>query len=138
MNFEADKSQPDQQEIAAVARELWLKRGQDNSRTAEQDWFDAIEILRKRRQIQPVSAMPPETCGAYSEGWLWAAAGSLGLAVALRLSGRRKAAALAGCWAPLFLVAGFGFNGAPIRMKRKCASATLTAHPRDASRARIR
>jgi hypothetical protein len=138
MNFASGNKDPDHDEIAAVARELWLNRGQDSSRTAEQDWFDAIEILKKRREVQTRSAIRQKTPQARCDGWFWAAAGSIGLALALRFSGRRKAAALAGCWAPIFLVAGFGAIPRSDSHLSKGVSATLTAHPRDASRARIR
>lgn len=39
---------PDHYEIEEVARELWLSRG-DRAGSAEADWFEAVEIVRRRR-----------------------------------------------------------------------------------------
>jgi hypothetical protein len=55
---------PDHDEIAEVARQLWEARG-GSSGSAESDWFEAVEIVRRRRAA--TTGLPP---GAGNDfGW---------------------------------------------------------------------
>jgi len=179
---------PDHDEIADVARQLWNNRG-GSAGSPEADWFEACEIVRKRRAAstampssdgnttgpnesyqvgtdrsrtnaelhwkepihmdnmsntgtmehtgvmdrvndlasrasnmlddQPKSMPRPEhregrvartleqqTARIPSDAWLWAAFGSIGISLALELSGREKTANFVGHWAPTFLIIG--------------------------------
>jgi len=47
-----------------------------------------------------------QTAKIPSDAWLWAAVGSIGLSLALELSGREKTATFVGHWAPTLLILG--------------------------------
>lgn len=70
-------------------------------------------------QDQPITSPRPEhregkvartlemqTARIPSDAWLWAAFGSIGLSLAMELSGREKTANFIGHWAPTFLIFG--------------------------------
>ena len=181
---------PDHDEIAAVARNLYNARG-GRAGSPEADWFEACEIVRKRRaattvvdrdggnspaqhesylattgvsrnadlqwkertlmdnmntgtmdqtgmmdnmrnqvsnvtdrvsnmmDAEPKSMPRPEhregmlartieqqTARLPSDTWLWAAVGSMGLSLALELSGKEKTANFVGHWVPTLLIFG--------------------------------
>lgn len=189
MKFNQD-SDTEHEQIAAVARELWRTRGA-SSGSPEDDWFEAEQIVRQRRDRyaasrgignsiaggesyllgaglsdanvdfkeqqamenttttsmtdaastqlnkagsalsgamdrarnlsdqSPKSTPRPEhregpvargieqqTAKIPSDAWLWAAVGSIGLSLALELSGREKTASFVGHWAPTLLILG--------------------------------
>jgi hypothetical protein len=60
---------PDHDEIAEVARQLWEARG-GTSGSAESDWFEAVEIVRKRRAA--TTGIPPRMGNTFarSESYL--------------------------------------------------------------------
>jgi len=194
---------PQHDEIAQVARELWRQRRPGDPGSAEEDWYRAVNIVRSRNNNQqfdtaadnhgksesfdqgaratragiisereensrvtedtragspstspgtfgslgnsaseaynniatrataitsrahkmmdrePKSMPRPEhregilarsieqqTARIPSDAWLWAAVGSIGLSLALGLSGREKAASFVGQWAPALLIFG--------------------------------
>lgn len=183
--------EPDYEEIAEVARELYQTRGPSGG-SPEADWFEACEIVRQRRaattvvdrnsgntpsghesylpstsvsrtdadlqwkertlmdnmntgtveqtgktdnmrnqmsnmtdrvnnmmEHEPKSMPRPEhregrlarsieqqTARLPSDTWLWAAVGSIGLSLALELSGKERTANFVGHWAPTLLILG--------------------------------
>lgn len=187
---------PQHDEIARVARELWRQRQPGDPGSAEDDWYRAVSIVRSHGNVHAITtpgnspgesesheraagfaragtitdkeklrmadnsttasqpgsqtgssgslgnslsdayntvssrasdlmereprSMPrPEhregalarsieqqTARIPSDAWLWAAVGSIGLSLALELSGREKTATFVGHWAPTLLILG--------------------------------
>jgi len=80
---------------------------------------NAVQSAGEMMQREPMSMPRPEhregsiarsieqqTAKIPSDAWLWAAVGSIGLSLALELSGKEKTANFVGHWAPTFLIFG--------------------------------
>jgi len=62
---------------------------------------------RPEHREGPVArTLEQQTARIPSDAWLWAAFGSIGLSLALELSGKEKTANFVGHWAPTFLIIG--------------------------------
>jgi hypothetical protein len=60
----------------------------------------------EHREGRIARTLEQQTAKLPSDAWLWAALGSMGLSLALELSGREKTANFVGHWAPTFLIFG--------------------------------
>lgn len=60
----------------------------------------------EHREGRIARSIEQQTAKLPSDVWLWAAVGSIGLSLALELSGREKTANFVGHWAPTFLILG--------------------------------
>ena len=60
----------------------------------------------EHREGRVARTIEQQTARIPSDAWLWAALGSIGISLALELSGREKTANFVGHWAPTFLIFG--------------------------------
>lgn len=60
----------------------------------------------EHREGNIARSIEQQTARIPSDAWLWAAVGSIGLSLALELSGKEKTANFVGHWAPTFLIFG--------------------------------
>jgi hypothetical protein len=60
----------------------------------------------EHREGRIARSLEQQTARIPSDAWLWAAVGSMGLSLALELSGKEKTANFVGHWAPTFLIFG--------------------------------
>ena len=60
----------------------------------------------EHREGRIARTIEQQTARIPSDAWLWAALGSIGISLALELSGREKTANFVGHWAPTFLIFG--------------------------------
>jgi hypothetical protein len=60
----------------------------------------------EHREGRVARTLEQQTARIPSDAWLWAAFGSIGISLALELSGREKTANFVGHWAPTFLIIG--------------------------------
>ena len=60
----------------------------------------------EHREGRIARTLEQQTARIPSDAWLWAAFGSIGISLALELSGREKTANFVGHWAPTFLIIG--------------------------------
>ncbi|HYO81912.1 MAG TPA: hypothetical protein VES20_10950, partial [Bryobacteraceae bacterium] len=60
----------------------------------------------EHREGSIARSIEQQTARIPSDAWLWAALGSIGISLALELSGREKTANFVGHWAPTFLIFG--------------------------------
>jgi len=68
---------------------------------------DPISMARpEHREGAIARSLEQQTARIPSDAWLWAAVGSIGLSLALELSGKEKTANFVGHWAPTFLIFG--------------------------------
>jgi len=68
---------------------------------------DPVSMPRpEHREGYVARTIEQQTARIPSDAWLWAAVGSIGLSLALELSGKEKTANFVGHWAPTFLIFG--------------------------------
>lgn len=73
-----------------------------NSMEKEPQSFPRVE----HREGNLARSIEQQTARIPSDFWLWAAVGSMGLSLALELSGKEKTANFVGHWAPTLLIFG--------------------------------
>jgi len=64
------------------------------------------ELRREHQEGRVARTIEQQTARLPSDTFLWAAFGSVGLSLALELSGKKHAAEFVGHWAPTFLILG--------------------------------
>ena len=68
---------------------------------------EPVSMPRPEHREGPIArSIEQQTARIPSDAWLWAAVGSIGLSLALELSGKEKTANFVGHWAPTFLIFG--------------------------------
>lgn len=68
---------------------------------------EPLSMPRPEHREGPIArSIEQQTARIPSDAWLWAAVGSIGLSLALELSGKEKTANFVGHWAPTFLIFG--------------------------------
>jgi hypothetical protein len=77
------------------------------SRAGEMMQREPVSMPRPEHREGPIArSLEQQTARIPSDAWLWAAVGSIGLSLALELSGKEKTANFVGHWAPTFLIFG--------------------------------
>jgi len=84
-------------ETADRAREQMKRYSEDAPRTAPRS---------EHREGRLARSIEQQTARIPSDAWLWAAVGSMGISLALELSGKERTASFVGHWAPTLLIFG--------------------------------
>lgn len=69
----------------------------------------------EHREGRIARTIEQQTAKIPSDAWLWAALGSMGLSLALELSGKEKTANFVGHWAPTLLI--FGLHNKIVKLQ---------------------
>lgn len=79
----------------------------DQAREAMRSGAEPMSMPRPEHREGPLArAIEQQTAKLPSDAFLWAAVGSIGLSLALELSGKEKTANFVGHWAPTLLILG--------------------------------